>query len=43
MPDAPADDWLAVFAADMQAVLRAELELRMQPVDGLLDALRAGR
>jgi hypothetical protein len=42
-PDAPADAWLAVFAADMQAVLRAELELRMQPVDGLLDALRTSR
>lgn len=33
--------WCGAFAADVQAVLRAELELRLQPVDGLLDALRA--
>ncbi|HEY4068235.1 MAG TPA: DUF3348 family protein [Burkholderiaceae bacterium] len=39
-PDARADGWLAVFGNDMQAVLRAELEIRMQPVEGLLDALR---
>lgn len=31
--------WLAVFCQDMQAVLQAELEIRLQPVLGLLDAL----
>lgn len=36
--DSPA--WLATFCQDMQAVLLAELELRFQPVEGLLDALR---
>ena len=29
-----------VFRKDMQAVLLAELELRLQPIDGLLAALR---
>jgi hypothetical protein len=36
--DSPA--WLATFCQDMQAVLLAELDLRFQPVEGLLDALR---
>lgn len=31
--------WLAVFCRDMQAVLLAELELRLQPVAGLVEAL----
>ena len=31
--------WLATFCQDMQSVLLAELELRLQPVLGLLDAL----
>lgn len=31
--------WLAVFCRDMQAVLLAELELRLQPVAGLIAAL----
>ena len=29
-----------VFCKDMQAVLLAELDVRMQPVEGLLEALR---
>lgn len=32
--------WLDVFRNDMQSVLLAELEVRFQPVDGLLAALR---
>ena len=31
--------WLAEFCRDMQAVLRAELDLRLQPVAGLIEAL----
>ena len=31
--------WMQGFGKDMQAVLLAELELRMQPVEGLLEAL----
>ena len=31
--------WLHTFCQDMRAVLLAELELRLQPVAGLLDAL----
>lgn len=40
--DAPPDtiDWLDRFRHDLTAVLLAELELRWQPVDGLLEALR---
>lgn len=38
----PFDDWQAVFRRDMQSVLRAELDLRLQPVEGLLAALRPG-
>jgi hypothetical protein len=32
--------WPEVFCKDMQDVLLAELDIRFQPVDGLLDALR---
>lgn len=32
--------WLRTFRTDMQSVLRAELDIRFQPVDGLLAALR---
>ncbi|RIX81984.1 DUF3348 domain-containing protein [Acidovorax cavernicola] len=41
-PPAPtaAGGWLDVFGRDMQSVLRAELDIRMQPVEGLLEALR---
>jgi hypothetical protein len=41
---APADAsalWLDVFRKDMQSVLLAELDVRFQPVEGLLAALRA--
>lgn len=38
---APTGAWLDVFRRDMQNVLLAELDLRFQPVDGLLAALRA--
>lgn len=33
--------WLDVFRSDMQSVLLAELEVRFQSVEGLLEALRA--
>jgi len=32
--------WMRTFLNDMQSVLRAELEVRFQPVEGLLAALR---
>lgn len=32
--------WLTTFTHDMHAVLLAELDLRLQPVEGLLEALR---
>jgi hypothetical protein len=35
------DGWLDAFHQDARDVLLAELELRFQPVDGLLEALRA--
>jgi len=35
------DAWLDVFRKDMQSVLLAELEVRLQPVEGLLAALRS--
>ena len=38
--DEAAEPRLDVFRADLQAVLLAELELRLQPVEGLLEALR---
>ncbi|HEY2257866.1 MAG TPA: DUF3348 family protein, partial [Variovorax sp.] len=37
---AEADRWLKVFGKDTQALLLAELDLRFQPLDGLLEALR---
>ncbi|MGJ7507496.1 DUF3348 domain-containing protein [Variovorax sp. GT1P44] len=44
-PDEPGgrhqpEAWLDVFRKDMQGVLLAELDIRFQPVDGLLEALR---
>ncbi|MET0550440.1 MAG: DUF3348 family protein, partial [Xanthomonas sp.] len=33
--------WLETFHADMQRALLAELELRFQPIDALLAALRS--
>ena len=33
--------WLSVFRKDMQSVLLAELDIRFQPIEGLLAALRA--
>jgi hypothetical protein len=36
--DAPG--WHAGYAAALHALLRAELDLRLQPVDGLIEALR---
>ncbi|HRO82265.1 MAG TPA: DUF3348 family protein [Alicycliphilus denitrificans] len=38
--DEAAQAGLDAFRADLQAVLLAELELRLQPVEGLLEALR---
>lgn len=43
-PDDPAQwmqpgGWLAAFCKDMQAVLLAELDLRLEPVAGLMEAL----
>ena len=46
-PDAPDNPevqpraWLDVFGQDMQSVLLAELDIRLQPVEGLLEALAA--
>jgi len=37
---APAGAWQDVFCKDMQAVLLAELDIRFEPVEGLLEALR---
>ena len=37
---AAAADWLDTFGRDMRDLLLAELDLRLQPVEGLLDALR---
>jgi len=37
---APTGAWLEVFRKDMQDLLLAELDFRMQPVEGLLEALR---
>ncbi|MCC8446692.1 DUF3348 family protein, partial [Xanthomonas translucens] len=33
--------WLDVFRQDMQHVLRAELDIRFHPIEGLLAALRS--
>lgn len=38
--DAGGDDWRGVFQRDLQGVLLAELDIRWQPVEGLLEALR---
>lgn len=38
--DAAPDGWLDTFHQDARDVLLAELDLRFQPVDGLLEALR---
>lgn len=38
--DLPAGPWLALFRRDLQDVLLAELDVRFQPVEGLLAALR---
>lgn len=34
--------WLDLFRQDMQSVLLAELEIRLEPIEGLLTALRGG-
>ena len=34
------EGWQEAFGKDMQSVLLAELEIRLQPVEGLLEALR---
>ena len=39
--DAEPGAWLPVFRKDMHDVLLAEMEIRFQPVEGLLEALRA--
>lgn len=39
-PATTAGAWLDTFRADMRAVLLAELDVRLQPVEGLLAALR---
>lgn len=38
-PSAPPDAWLEVFRNDMRKVLLAELDVRLQPAQGLLAAL----
>jgi hypothetical protein len=38
--DAPPERWLEVFCKDVRDVLLAELDFRLQPVEGLLGALR---
>lgn len=40
LADADAAPWLPRFHVDMQSVLRAELDVRFQPIDALLAALR---
>lgn len=40
-PAGGASAWLDVFHKDMQSVLLAELDIRLQPVEGMLAALRA--
>jgi hypothetical protein len=39
-PKTAPGEWLRVFRKDMQAVLLAELDVRFQPIEGLLAALR---
>ena len=41
VPPGAAGPWLDIFRKDMQSVLLAELDVRFQPVEGLLAALRA--
>lgn len=38
--EAPPPAWLDMFGRDMQAISLAELDTRLQPVEGLLEALR---
>jgi hypothetical protein len=38
---APAGDWLARFRSDLQDILQAELDVRLQPVEGLIEAIRS--
>lgn len=38
---AASDAWLDEFRKDMQSILLAELDIRLQPVEGLLAAIRA--
>ena len=40
-PDLKPGPWLDTFREDMRSVLQAELDLRLQPIEGLLCALRA--
>lgn len=40
-PDLEPGPWLDTFREDMRSVLLAELDLRLQPIEGLLCALRA--
>lgn len=40
-PDVSPDLWLDGFIDDMQSVLFAELDIRLQPIEGLLEALRS--
>ena len=40
-PDVSPDMWLDGFTDDMQSVLFAELDIRLQPIEGLLEALRS--
>ncbi|MDB5877744.1 MAG: hypothetical protein JWQ41_1158 [Variovorax sp.] len=40
-PDVSPDIWLDGFDRDMQSVLFAELDIRLQPIEGLLEALRS--
>ncbi|MBT9595791.1 MAG: DUF3348 domain-containing protein [Vitreoscilla sp.] len=39
-PEGPAPGWMHRFRQDMHSVLLAELEIRLQPAEGLLAALR---
>ncbi len=36
------DDWLALACREMQSVLEAEMDIRLQPVQGLVEALSNG-
>ncbi|MFT4267926.1 MAG: DUF3348 family protein, partial [Xenophilus sp.] len=39
-PEAPPSAWLPAFRRDLQALLLAELDFRLQPLEGLMQALR---